>query len=102
MQRRWAMSEYTPSMDRLKGAWVDQCAGMDPEMRGNEEWIRAQQATFDRAIAAHDAELRERVAQEILEDRPEMGRPINVSMYREGRYSGMTYAADIARGQEQD
>ena len=58
------MSEYTPSMDRLKGAWVDQCAGMDPEMRGNEEWIRAQQATFDRAIAAHDAELREQIAQD--------------------------------------
>ena len=96
------MSEYTLSMDRLKGAWVDQSAGMDPEMRGNEELIRAQQATFDRAIAAHDAELRERVAQEILEDPPEMGPPINVSMYREGRYSGMTYAADIARGQEQD
>ena len=45
------MSEYTPSMDRLKGAWVDQCAGVDPEMQGNEEWIRAQQATFDRWLA---------------------------------------------------
>ena len=94
------MSEYTPSMDRLKGAWVDQCAGMDPEMRGNEEWIRAQQATFDRAIAAHDAELREQVAREIEENRPEVGPHVLGSPYRDGRYDGMREAASIARGKE--
>ena len=93
------MSEYTPSMDRLKGAWVDQCAGMYPEMRGNEEWIRAQQATFDRAIAAHDAELREQIAQEI---EVHMRHHDNAQIGFSAVGDAYADAARIARGKEQE
>ena len=93
------MSEYTPSMDRLKGAWVDQCAGMDPEMRGNEEWIRAQQATFDRAIAAHDAELREQIAQEI---EVHMRRHDNAQIGFSAVGDAYAHAARIAEGANHD
>ena len=96
------MSDYTPSMDRLKGAWVDQCAGMDPEMRGNEEWIRAQQATFDRAIAAHDAELREQIAREIEDERPPATTEPSLREYITGLRTGHVMAADIARGKAQE
>ena len=89
------MSEYTPSMDRLKGSWVDQCAGMDPEMRGNEEWIRAQQATFDRAIAAHDAELREQIAREI---EVHMRRHDNAQIGFSAVGDAYAHAASITRG----
>ena len=89
------MSEdYTPSMDRLRSAYVaDRFKGW----RGikTPEQKQETNAEFDRAIAAHDAELREQIAQEIEEaDCHETCG----SLYRKG----IERAAEIARGQEQD
>lgn len=57
---------------------------------------------FARWLAAHDAKaeaaVREQVAADIETQRPEMGRDINISPYREGKYYGLTDAARIAWG----
>lgn len=57
------MSEYTPTMDEIKG-WY---AGAVDEYRCDTGMSMDEgEAAFDRAIAAHDLELRERIAREIL------------------------------------
>ena len=95
------MSEdYTPSMDRLRSAYVaDRFKGW----RGikTPEQKQETNAEFDRAIAAHDKELRGQIAQEIEEARPQVGPQVLGSQYRDGKYDGMIEAASIALGEEQ-
>ena len=56
------MSEYTPSMDEIK-SWY---AGAVDEYRCETGMsVDEGEAAFDRAIAAHDRALRERIAREI-------------------------------------
>ena len=57
---------------------------------------------FDRGIAAHDAELREQIAQEILDERPPATTEPSLREYITGLRTGHVMAAVIARGQEQD
>ena len=94
------MSEdYTPSMDRLRSAYVaDRFKGW----RGikTPEQKQETNAEFARAIAVHDAELREQIAREI----EAAGENSEVGAY--GSYGppaiAVSDAARIARGQEQD
>ena len=54
--------EYTPTMDEIKG-WY---AGAVDEYRCDTGMsVDEGEAAFDRAIAAHDRELREQIAQDI-------------------------------------
>lgn len=56
------IDEYTPSMDEIK-SWY---AGAVDEYRCDTGMSEEEgEAAFDRAIAAHDRELRERIAREI-------------------------------------
>ena len=112
------MSEgYTPSMDRLRSAYVaDRFKGW----RGikTPEQKQETNAEFDRAIAAHDAErakygsrrhrrhlkefeaeLREQIAQEI---EVHMRHHDNAQIGFSAVGDAYAHAARIARGQEQD
>ena len=100
------MSNYTPPTAEVRSAFV-----RDPWTRrwsrssddaSVEETTRLAQEAFDRWLTAHDADLRKQIAQEILGSRPEYGRHINETQYRNGKFAGMSEAARIARGQEQD
>ena len=53
---------------------------------------------FDRGIAAHDAELREQIAQEILDERPPATTELSLREYITGLRSGHVMSAVIARG----
>ena len=54
------MSEYTPSMDRVRNMYA---RIMKPD--GTVALWSRRQKEFDRAIADHDRELREQIAQKI-------------------------------------
>ena len=59
---------------------------------------------FDRAIAAHDRELREQIAREIEAWRNEPGQielADRFGGYHAGQSAGLDLAARIARGEEQ-
>ena len=70
------------------------------------EWTSAQAAILADSVAdvkplmREVEELREQIAQEIEENRPEVGPHVLGSPYRDGRYDGMREAACIARGKE--
>ena len=94
---------YTPELESIKAAFVSQkqrayACGIrglaTPELR--QYW----ESEFDRAIAAHDTELREQIAREIEEH----GKDSGVGAY--GTYGPpaitVSDAASITRGQEQD
>ena len=53
------MSEYTPTMDEVRGWYAGALA----------LWS-SRQKEFDRAIAAHDRELREEIARDLMEKLP--------------------------------
>ena len=82
------MSEYTPTMDEIKG-WY---AGAVDEYRCDTGMSMDEgEAAFDRAIAAHDRELRERIAQDIEAYAVFLDRAL---------YPASTFAR-IARGEDQ-
>ena len=93
------MSEdYTPSMESLKKAHIGlrrrDLLTVSSGLPGPEllnEWAQE----FDRAIAAHDAELREQIARDIEARKP---RASKLSEYVTGVRRGIYLAARIARG----
>ena len=95
-------NSYTPELESIKAAFVSQkqrayACGIrglaTPELR--QYW----ESEFDRAIAAHDAELREQIAQEI---EIHMRRHDNAQIGFSAVGDAYAHAARIARGQEQD
>ena len=90
--------DYTPSMDRLRSAYVaDRFKGW----RGikTPEQKQETNAEFARAIAAHDAELREQIAQEI---EVPMRRHDNAQIGFSAVGDAYADAARIARGKAQE
>ena len=90
---------YTPELESIKAAFVSQkqraytlgnCGLIAPP-----EFRRGWEAEFDRAIAAHDKELREQIAQEIEARKP---RASKLSEYVTGVRRGIYLAASITRG----
>ena len=93
---------YTPELESIKAAFVSQkqrayACGIrglaTPELR--QYW----ESEFDRAIAAHDTELREQIAQDI---EVHMLRHDNAQIGFSAVGDAYAHAARIARGQEQD
>ena len=93
---------YTPELESIKAAFVSQkqrayACGIrglaTPELR--QYW----ESEFDRAIAAHDTELREQIAQDI---EVHMRRHDNAQIGFSAVGDAYAHAARIARGQEQD
>ena len=91
-------NSYTPELESIKAAFVSQkqrayVCGIQgiatPELR--QYW----ESEFDRAIAAHDAELREQIARDIEARKP---RASKLSEYVTGVRRGIYLAASIARG----
>ena len=89
---------YTPELESIKAAFVSQkqrayaCATRGlatPELR--QYW----ESEFDRAIAAHDTELREQIARDIEARKP---RASKLSEYVTGVRRGIYLASSIARG----
>lgn len=90
--------EYTPTVDRIRSAYADR-AFTGP----GQDVLLAQ---FDRAIAAHDRELREQVAREIERHYlgPDSGRRFDGrdapdAAERDAFDEGLQVAARIARGE---
>ena len=90
---------YTPELESIKAAFVSQkqrayACGIrglaTPELR--QYW----ESEFDRAIAAHDTELREQIARDIEARKP---RASKLSEYVTGVRRGIYLAARIARGE---
>ena len=93
---------YTPELESIKAAFVSQkqrayACGIrglaTPELR--QYW----ESEFDRAIAAHDTELREQIARDI---EVHMRRHDNAQIGFSAIGDAYAHAARIARGQEQD
>ena len=93
---------YTPELESIKAAFVSQkqrayACGIrglaTPELR--QYW----ESEFDRAIAAHDKELREQIAREI---EVHMRRHDNAQIGFSAVGDAYAHAARITRGQEQD
>ena len=91
-------NSYTPELESIKAAFVSQkqrayVCGIQgiatPELR--QYW----ESEFDRAIAAHDAELREQIARDIEARKP---RASKLSEYVTGVRRGIYLASSIARG----
>ena len=94
------MSEdYTPSMEEIRADYVA-CNSSPQETMSNDGLITIWQArgNFDRWLAAHDAELREQIAQEILDERPPATTEPSLHEYITGLRSGHVTSAVIARG----
>lgn len=89
----------TPTMADFREAYV--LARTRDGLR-TEGVIAAARADANRAIAAHDAELREQVAQEILDGRPPATTEPSLREYITGLRSGIVMAADIARRKAQE
>ena len=89
---------YTPELESIKAAFVSQkqrayaCA-----TRGiaTPELCQYWESEFDRAIAAHDTELREQIARDIEARKP---RASKLSEYVTGVRRGIYLAVRIARG----
>ena len=90
--------DYTPSMADLREAYILSRAR---DSLHTEAVIAEARTDANRAIAAHDAELREQVAQEILDGRPPATTEPSLREYITGLRSGHVMAASIARGKEQ-
>ena len=102
------MSEYTPTMDEIKG-WY---AGAVDEYRCDTGMsVEDGEAAFDRATAAHDRELREEIAREMLSDDAIGHGYARLMAPRRGEHPVATFsaavqkvisnAAQIARGKDQ-
>ena len=91
------MSEdYTPSIGYLADCyWAFKMRDYDEHLTGKPyEVARLEYHTeFNRAIAAHDKELREKIAREIEN-------VMNTTIGNDGWEVGMETAADIIRGEE--
>ena len=96
------MSEdYTPSIGYLADCyWAFKMRDYDEHLTGKPyEVARLEYHTeFTRAIAAHDAELREQIAQEILDERPPATTEPSLREYITWLRSGHVMSAVIARG----
>ena len=91
-------NSYTPELESIKAAFVSQkqrayACGIrglaTPELR--QYW----ESEFDRAIAAHDTELREQIARDIEARKP---RASKLSEYVTGVRRGIYLASSISRG----
>ena len=97
---------YTPELESIKVAFVSQkkrayaCATRG--IAATPELCQYWESEFDRAIAAHYTELREQIAQEILDGRPPATTEQSLREYITGLRSGHVMAAYIARGKEQE
>ena len=87
-----------PSMADLREAYV--LARTRDGLR-TEGVIAAARADANRAIAAHDRELREQIAQEIEDAQLPMTTDPGMREYIKGTRAGHAVAARIARGKEQ-
>ena len=91
---------YTPELESIKAAFVSQkqrayaCATRG--LAATPELCQYWESEFDRAIAAHDAELREQIARDIEARKP---RASKLSEYVTGVRRGIYLAARIARGE---
>ena len=99
------MSEdYTPSMDDIAEYYTAcRMRGYD-EVQGGEPYaiVRARyKEGFNHVIAAHDKELREQIAREILDERLPATTEPSLREYITGLRSGHAMSAYIARGKEQ-
>ena len=93
------MSEdYTPNMKEIRADYVA-CNSSPQETMGDGGLITIWQARghFDRLLAAHDAELREQIAQEI---EVHMRRHDNAQIGFSAVGDAYAHAASIARGKE--
>ena len=100
------MSEdYTPSMDDIAEYYTAcRMRGYD-EVQGGEPYaiVRARyKEGFNHVIAAHDKELREQIAREILDERPPATTEPSLREYITGLRSGHVMSAVIARGKAQE
>lgn len=90
--------QRTPQMTELRSLWVDHRCRELPNENPCSEVVKEICAEFHRAIAAHDAELREQIAREIEAHGEDSG----VGAY--GTYGPpaitVSDAARIARGKE--
>ena len=88
------MSEYTPTMDEIKG-WY---AGAVDEYRCDTGMSADEaEAAFDRAIAVHDQALRERFAREMLSD-DALGRGyVRLMATRRGEHPVATFSAAVQK-----
>ena len=98
------MSEdYTPSMDDIAEYYTAcRMRGYD-EVQGGEPYaiVRARyKEGFNHVIAAHDKELREQIAREILDELPPATTEPSLREYITGLRTGHVIAASIARGKE--
>ena len=90
---------YTPELESIKAAFVSQkqrayaCATRG--IAATPELCQYWESEFDRAIAAHDTELREQIARDIEARKP---RASKLSEYVTGVRRGIYLAARIARG----
>lgn len=93
------MSEdYTPSMADLREAYV---LSRTRDSLHTEAVIAEARADANRAIAAHDKELREKIAREIEEYGEKMAVASHDWHNEAARRSAYSNAARIARGKEQ-
>ena len=91
---------YTPELESIKAAFVSQkqqayACGMWG-IAATPELCQYWESEFDRAIAAHDSELREQIAREIEARKP---RASKLSEYVTGVRRGIYLAVRIARGE---
>ena len=91
------MSDYTSSMKEIHADYVA-CNSLPQETMGDGSLITIWQARghFDRLLAAHDAELREQIAQEI---EVHMRRHDNAQIGFSAIGDAYAHAARIARGE---
>ena len=96
-------NSYIPSMDELQDAWEFLRAHRHSDgVSYRKFWTYKSKAEFKRAIAAHDAKLREQIAQEILDERPPATTEPSLREYITWLRSGHVMSAVIARGKAQE
>ena len=92
------MSDFTPTTPMIRTGYMRD--GRERKQRADE---------FDRWLAAHDAELREQIARELVDEAQAMARfsahllggsSEKNAAYRMGICDGLTGAARIARGEQ--
>ena len=89
--------QRTPQMTELRSLWVDHRCRELPNENTFSEVVKEICAEFDRAIAAHDTELREQIAQEI---EVHMRHHDNAQIGFSAVGDAYAHAARIARGKE--
>jgi len=100
--------EYTPTTDEVREAYAEYVDSADfPTERAFEEHLASGGGggEFDRAIAAHDAELREQIARDIEARREHFIAETRLALgglpaWTDAYLNGLDDAIDVARGEE--